>query len=52
MQFVTLACIIIMKGSVMLEIKIKVNDSSWKDLPKEIAEAKTLESFKRELKKH
>ena len=26
MQFVTLACIIIMKDSVMLKIKIKVND--------------------------
>ena len=26
MQFVTLACIIIMKSSVMLKIKIKVND--------------------------
>ena len=26
MQFVTLACIIIMKGSVVLKIKIKVND--------------------------
>ena len=25
MQFVTLACIVIMKGSVMLKIKIKVN---------------------------
>ena len=26
MQFVTLVCIIIMKGSVMLKIKLKVND--------------------------
>ena len=26
MQFVTLACIIIMKGRVMLKIKIKIND--------------------------
>ena len=25
-QFVTLACIMIMKGSIMLKIKIKVND--------------------------
>ena len=26
MQFVILACIIIMKGSIMLRIKIKLND--------------------------